>query len=362
MFGILDRYLGRAILSTSVLVLLTLVALAAIFGFVSELEDVGTGRYTVVKAAQYVLLTVPGMAYLLFSPAVLLGSLLGLGTLASNSELTVMRAAGVSIGRIIRSVLVTGLVLMAIVAVLGEVVMPRTERHAEQIRIAALDERLSLGGDAGLWVRNGPRYINITTVMPDFTLLGLEVHEFVDGSLQRAIAASRAMLVDGEWWLEDVATTVLDDRRAQVSRNDRVLWSRVIDTPGATLVDAAVLEGLSISPESLSIVALWAQIGYLDDNALDSAAIRLAFWVKLTAPLATLVMLMLSLPFVFGSQRSGGAGQKIFIGIMLGIVYVLVNRLLTELGLARGLSPMLSAFAPLLLFAALAVAGIRRIA
>jgi len=361
-FGILDRYLGRAILATSLLVLLTLVALAAIFGFVSELEDVGKGNYTVLVAAQYVALTVPGMAYLLFSPAVLLGSLLGLGALAANSELTVMRAAGVSIARIIRSVLVTGLLLMMIVAVLGEVVMPRAERHAEQLRIAALDERLSLGGDAGLWMRNGPRYVNITTVMPDFTLLGVQVHEFGDGSLQRAIDASRAVLEDGEWWLEDVATSVLGEQGVTVTNEERVAWSRVVDSPGASLVKAAVLEGLSVSPDNLSILALAAQIDYLRDNALDSSAVRLAFWVKLTAPLATLVMLMLSLPFVFGSQRSGGAGQKIFVGIMLGIVYVLVNRLLTELGLANGLSPVLSAFAPLLLFATLAVIGIRRIA
>lgn len=362
MFGILDRYLGRAILSTTLLVLLTLVALAAIFGFVSELEDVGKGNYTVLEAARYVGLTVPGMAYLLFAPAVLLGSLLGLGSLASNSELTVMRAAGVSNARIIRSVLVTGLLLMSLVAVLGELIMPRAERLAEETRLAALDERLSLGGDAGLWLRNGPRYVNIATVMPDFTLLDLEVHEFMDGSLMRAFAAARAVLQDGEWWLEDVATTHLSSDTVSVTRDSRLSWSQIVDEPGAALVDAAVLDGLSLSPESLSILALSAQIGYLQDNALDSRAVELAFWVKVTAPLATLVMLMLSLPFVFASQRSGGAGQKIFIGIMLGIVYVLVNRLLTELGLANGLSPIISAFAPLVLFALLATWGIRRIA
>jgi len=99
MFGTLDRYLGRSILSTSLLVLVTLIALAGVFAFIAELEDVGKGHYTPGVAAQYVLLTLPGVGYLLFAPAVLLGSLLGLGALATNSELTVMRAAGVSVAR-----------------------------------------------------------------------------------------------------------------------------------------------------------------------------------------------------------------------------------------------------------------------
>jgi len=120
MFRTLDRYIGRSILTTSLLVLMTLVALASIFAFISELDDVGKGNYGVATAAQYVFLTIPGKAYLLFAPAVLLGSLLGLGALASNSELTVMRAAGISTGRIIRAVSVTGVALMLLIALIGE--------------------------------------------------------------------------------------------------------------------------------------------------------------------------------------------------------------------------------------------------
>jgi len=172
MFGILDRYIGRAILTTSMLVLLTLVALAGIFGFISELDDVGKGNYTVANALQYIFLTLPSKAYLLFAPAVLLGSLLGLGAMASNSELTVMRAAGISNGRIIRAVLMTGVALMLLIALLGETIMPKAEQIAEEIRLTALEERLSVKGRNGLWIKSSNKYVNISTVMPDFTLLG----------------------------------------------------------------------------------------------------------------------------------------------------------------------------------------------
>ena len=128
------------------------------------------------------------------------------------------------------------------------------------------------------------------------------------------------------------------------------------------LVSSDVLKSISVSPESLSAMDLYEQVRYLNENQLDSRRIELAFWVKIASPLSTLVMLMLSLPFVFASQRSGGAGQKIFIGIILGILYTLMNRLLTQLALANGFAPALSALIPLLCFLVIAIIGIRRTA
>ena len=130
----------------------------------------------------------------------------------------------------------------------------------------------------------------------------------------------------------------------------------------SALVSADVLKNFSVSPESLSAKDLYGQVQYLEDNQLDSRRIELAFWVKVASPFSTLVMLMLSLPFVFSSQRSGGAGQKIFIGIILGILYTLMNRLVTQLALANGLAPVFSATLPLICFLVIAVIGIRRTA
>lgn len=372
MFGTLDRYIGRSILLTSLLVLMTLVALASIFAFISELDDVGKGSYTVGRAAQYIFLTIPGKAYLLFAPAVLLGSLLGLGALASNSELTVMRAAGVSGGRIIRAVVVTGVGLMLLIALVGETVMPKAEQIAEELRLTALEKRLSVQGRRGLWVKSADRYVNVGTVMPDFTLLDVSVHQFENNSLRLAITAARAFQKDEDWLLQDIALTKFDTNSVASLRFETILWSELLRRNSVVndenrvknthfeLVSADILKSISVSPESLSARNLYEQIRYLNDNQLDSRRIELAFWVKIASPLSTLVMLMLSLPFVFASQRSGGAGQKIFIGIMLGIVYVLLNRLLTQLALANGLSPAFSALLPLLCFLGLAVIGIRR--
>ncbi len=372
MFGTLDRYIGRSILVTSLLVLMTLVALASIFGFIGELDDVGKGSYRVVDAAQYVFLTIPGKAYLLFAPAVLLGSLLGLGALASNSELTVMRAAGISGGRIIRAVVVTGVGLMLIIALIGETVMPKAEQIAEELRLTALEKRLSVKGNKGLWLKSADRFVNIGTVMPDFTLIDVTVHELSSNTLTMAMRAARARQENNDWLLEDIEITRINQGSISTQRIESILWkefvrrntvtSQEVDSDSAIpdLVSADVLKSISISPESLSAINLYDQIQYLQSNQLDSRRIELAFWVKIASPLSTLVMLMLSLPFVFASQRSGGAGQKIFVGIMLGIVYVLLNKVLTQLALASGLSPAFSALLPLVCFLVVAIIGIKR--
>jgi len=366
MFSTLDRYLGRSILSTSLLVLLTLVSLAAVFAFIAELEDVGKGSYSAGIAAQYILLTLPGIAYLLFAPAVLLGALLGLGTLATNSELTVMRAAGVSVARIVRAVLITGIGLTLVVALLGETVMPRSEQIAEELRLQALEERLSSKGSSSLWVRSGDRYVNIATVMPDLTLLGITVHTFREQSLVESLNAARAIRTESDdWLLEDVKITSFDTEGVKNRRVSDATWSELsasspTGNSTTTLISPELIKSMAGSTESLSARNLYDQVQYLRENQLDSKRTELSFWQKITSPLSTLVMLMLALPFVFGSQRSGGAGQRIFVGILLGIVYVLVNKLLTQLALNTGFTPLLSALLPLVLFLIIALVGIQR--
>ena len=380
MLTTLDRYIGRSILFTTALVLLTLVALAAVFGLIAELDDVGRGNYTLSRALYYTVLTLPGKAWLLFSPAVLLGSLLGLGALANNSEITVMRAAGISTARIVRAVLITGIGFMVVITLLGEYVVPKTEQFAEKLRLTALEKRVSVGARSGLWVKSGELFINIGTVMPDFTLIDLVLYKFDDRELSESVKVAKAVplsdiearnaIIDGVpgnsteedrnrqrfssgWRLFDLEYTVFNPSGAESYT--------VAEELRGELVSPDVLQGISVSPENLSIRNLMDQVAYLNANNLDSKRVELALWVKITSPLATMVMLMLSLPFVFSSQRSGGAGQKIFIGIMLGIGYVLVNKLLTQLGLANGLPPALSAFLPLILFLLIAIFGLQRV-
>jgi len=349
------RYIGKTVLVNTLLVLVVLVVLTGLFSFIRELDDVGKGDYSVVSASLYILLRMPGTAYELFPSAVLLGSLLGLGGLASHSELTVMRSAGLSIFQLAGAVAASGLILMTAVAAIGEFVMPASESKAHEVRLAALSKRVSIKSKTGYWAKSGSLFINIKSVLPDMTLINVNIYEFNEGDLASVTNAKQAQqLPGGKWRLTDLTQTrfyptTLDTETFPEETRDK-------------LVNAELLQGLSVPVESMSIDNLLAQIRYLRRNQLDSDPIELALWTKIANPISTMVMLMLSLPFVFASQRAGGVGQKMFVGILLGIGYFLLNRLFTHLGLANGLSPAISTLIPLVLFSLFALLGLRRIA
>lgn len=352
--SLIVRYIGKTVLLNTLLVLLVLVALTALFSFIGELDDVGKGKYDVITAAIYVLLRVPGTAYELFPSAVLLGSLLGLGGLATHSELTVMRSAGISIMQLAGAVALIGVLLMALVALIGEFVMPVAESRAQSIRTAALSNRISISAKTGYWAKSGPLFVNIKSVLPDMTLVDVSIYDFDEGDLKSVVYARQAeQLSSGNWQLTEINKTTFNPASLENELIETEIWP--------SLVNAELLQGLSVPAESMSIANLVKQTRYLKQNQLDSRSIELALWVKFTNPLSTLVMLMLSLPFVFASQRAGGVGQKMFIGILLGIGYFLLNRLFTHLGLANGLSPSVSTLIPLTIFGLIAIAGLYRI-
>lgn len=351
---LIDRYLGRSVALGSVLALLVLVALDLLFAVIQESGDVGKNGYEWIHALTYIALTLPRRLYELFPTAVLLGSLLSLGTLASNSELVAIRAAGVSVNRIVRSVLKAGFSLMILAVLLGEFVAPVAEEQAQQVRAGGFSDRLSLKGAQGLWARDGGRFLRIDTVLPNMQLLGIRVFEF-DGALhlRETVQARAASYEDGQWILRDVRRSRIGDDGVSASMTPREVWPR--------LIAPELFRVITIKPEQMSAWTLAKYVTYLRDNNLDAKRYELAFWVRFTTPLSSLVMLLLAIPFVFGSLRSGGAGQRLFVGLLVGVGFYIFNRTMNHLGLVYGLSPFLSATLPLLVFLGLSLAALRRI-
>lgn len=351
---ILDRYIGRTVLSATLLALAVLVALSAFFTFVGEVGDIGIGDYRLPQVLEYVVLVIPAITYELFPMAALLGSLMGLGVLAANSELVVVRAAGVSLGRIVRSVLQIGLALMLVAVLVGEFVAPASTQYAENRRAIAQTQRITLKTRYGLWVRDGSTFINVRRVLSDSRISGIYIYEF-DGRhrLRTATHAWEAHYTGEKWRLVDIRQTVFEAERT-VSRN-------LAEAAWESLLSPDLLSIIVVRPENLSAVGLYRYIDYLRANGLDARRYELALWIKVVAPFSTLVMMFLGVPFVFGPLRSVGAGQRIFVGIMVGIGFFLLNRALNHVGLVYGLNPLLSAVLPTVLFLGLGIWGVRRV-
>ena len=332
-------------------------ALFAFISFVAELQDVGRNNYGALQALVYVLLNLPLLLYQVFPSAMLLGGLLSLGALASTSELVVMRAAGISVSRITVAVLKAGFLLIVIVVLLGEFLAPYTISAGKTMRAEAIEGRVLTGDRRGLWSKYGNNFVFIGTVLPDVQLRDVVVYELDDEhKLKKMTHAGQAHYgkKDDLWHLTDVTNSEIGQERVKSTHNAAETWPAMVSTD--------LFNVLNLEPEDMSATELWQYSQYLDENELESDSFWLAFWVKFFTPLTSVGMLMISVPLVLTSTaRSGGTGQRILIGIMIGVAFYVLNRVINQMGIIYGITPVISAGLPSLLVIAASMVLIRRI-
>lgn len=349
----LDRYIGNTVISGSLLALAVLLAMFTFFALTDELDDVGRGSYGVWNVLEFLALTLPRRSFELFPIAALLGSLLGLGSMAAHSELMVIRAAGVSLGRISMAVMKGGAVLMAGVILLGEVVAPAAEEFAQNRRSLALYKKMAMQTRTGIWVREGTSFVNIQRLDSESSVGDVLIYELDEQHrLRVATHVDSAKYRDGRWLLVNVVQSEITGDRIKTRTLEQAEWSSAL---GPELVNVA-----AVKPERLSSLELLKYVRYLRENNQDSTPYELGLWSRLMVPVSTGVMIFLSLPFVFGSQGRSGIGQRLLVGIVIGIGFHLLNQTSVKLGLVYGLSPFLSAVTPTLLFFAAGLWLIRR--
>ena len=351
---VLDRYLGRVVILGSLLALLALVAIDLFFAFINEIQDLGRGSYGLRDVLVYLGLSVPERIHELFPMAALIGSLLGLGGLAASHELVAIRAAGVAVSRIVLAVMKAGLVLLVLAAGIGEWIAPATGQMAQQQRSLAQSQRITHYSPYGFWARDGDYFIRIREVRRDGSLGRIEVFELgTAGRLAAAHRAEAAVYADGRWQLQGVEGGRIGDRRLQLVRD--------VELNLASLLDPGLLGVVLVEPEGLSARDLYRYIEYRQRNDLETQRYELAFWKRLVAPFTSLVMLFLAVPFVFGPLRERGAGQRLLVGVLVGLGYYLLSQTLSHTGQVYGLPPLLSALTPPLLFLGWGLIQLRRV-
>lgn len=334
----LDRYIGNTVLLSILTVALIILGLDFLFAFINELDDVGDS-YGAFDALTYTLLTLPRRLYDLLPLAALVGCLVGLGTLASHSELTIMRAAGVSVARIIGAVLKPLLVLMLAGVLLGEYAAPYSENLAENRRAIAQgsDEAFR---SRGLWHREGNDFLHINAVRPGGELLGVTRYSFgEDRELQEASFARRALVQDDHWLMQDVEFTRFQENgNSEALVADEQRWD--------VLLSAELLRVVMLDPDVLPLRSIWQYQGYLADQELNNSQYWLAFWKKLLQPLTTLALVFVAISFVFGPLRSVTLGQRVFTGVLVGFSFRIIQDLLGPSSLVFGFSPLIAVLVP----------------
>jgi lipopolysaccharide export system permease protein len=345
--GQIGRYIVRTVLAYTGLVLLVLLALGALFLFIGQQDDIGTGSYTATQAMLFVALNLPSYLFQLLPVAALIGAMLGLGNLARGSEIVAMRAAGISTLRFCGWLGVAGLLLALLMVGLGEYVAPPLEKYARQMKVFSKNSEFSFAGSRGAWLRDGDTMISIQQQSDGATYGGVQVFRF-DGA-RRLLAAGRAesASVDAtnQWRLEGFAETRFHDGGTSVGRAP---LQPLRSTLSADLLGLAVVE-----PEALGLRDLRAYIAHLRRNDLDAESFEVALWSRLARVAALVLVVMLALPFALGPMRSSGQGARAVIGILIGAGFVLLSQTLESSGRLFDLPPLVVGWGPTALLAAL---------
>ena len=336
---ILDIYIGRAVVIGTVVAMLVLLTLLGFLALMDELGDVGKGRYQTGDAFLFVMMILPRYAYEIFPVAALLGSLIGLGGLANHSELIAMRAAGVSFTRIVFAVLKTGLAMMLVAIIVGEVIAPESEQYAQTMRSQAIAKQVTLKTKYGFWARDGGAYINIRKILPGSRLEDIYIYEYgKNKQLKFATHAASAYHQEGQWHLQNISQNQFTEEGVEVRKLARATWDSMLD-PG-------LLSIVSLNPNILPAWGLYKYIQFMHANGQEAKNYEVAFWGKIVTPLVTLVMLYFSLPFVFGLLRNVGIGQRLFMGSMVGTGFYLLNKAFSYMAIVYDMNPLFAASFP----------------
>ena len=344
------RYLAREMSGAIVLVLAGFLALFGFFDMVAEVKNVGEGSYQFHHALAFVGLRLPGRIYELMPIAVLVGTLYSLSTLARHSEITVLRASGLSTQKLLLSLLQVAAVFALLTFVIGEVVSPPSERAAQQLRLQQKGQTVGQDLRSGLWVKDERNFINVREVLPDTRLRGIRIYDFGEDAKLRSVTEAKEGVYQppASWRLTGVVRTVLHDDRSELVNMPDMEWRSALNPD--------ILAVLMVSPERMSLLNLSAYIRHLSENNQKTQRYDIALWKKIVYPLAALVMVALALPFGYTHNRVSGVSLKIFSGVMMGVLFHMLNGLFSNLGAINSWSPVISAMAPSALFM-LAAAG-----
>jgi len=350
----IDRYIMQRFLTGILPVMFLLLALFSFLALAEELEDVGTGDFTLPDALMVVFLTTPKRVVDLLPVTALLGGLLGLGKMANDGEVIAIRTSGLSKRHIALVVAVLAGMLAILITVLQFAVVPGFEREAADLRGKSL-HGTEEGPDSSdtFWTRNGSYFIHVNEVKFDRTLSDLEIYNTDQkGRLSQLIQASSADYVgNSSWLLRDVVHSELGPTHVKETTQTSMHWPGLLSAEQASVL---ILPLQALAPNDLV-----QMIAHLKRNQLDTQEYEIAFWQQVSLLPGLLAMALLSLPFLLGSVRTVSAGQRVMIGGIIGIGFYLIQQLSGHLAGILGINPVIAILLPPFILLAVAISAIR---
>ena len=337
---ILSRHIGRSVFAAVSITLLVIVGLDGVAAIIDEADSIRR-NYRFIDLLIYVATTLPSRIYEYIPLSCLVGCLFGLGQLANDSELIVIRAAGVSTLRIVAYVLRPALVFIFVGLLLGEYFAPYLDQLAKGQREYLRKGESAPDSSSGLWIKEGDEVMHFNAVFPGGVLFGVTRYQFSESrQLSEASFSSRATYnsVAGHWMEENVSITRFYPERTESDKLITRQWNSEL-SPQLLLVNV-------LPPSGLSISTLYYYIDFLQQQGTDAAIYKLAFWRKILQPLIIVGLVIIGIAFVFGPLRGSTMGLKIFIGVIVGIVFNIIQDMLGPSSIVMGFSPLAAVLTP----------------
>jgi lipopolysaccharide export system permease protein len=351
---LLDRYIGSSFLQSFGLIICILLVLFSLFELLAQLDDIGKGSYQISDVVLFICLTLPRRMLDLMPVSTLLGGIIALGLLADHRELLAMQAGGVSARRICLSVLATGSILMLVTLMLAELVVPPMDELARTRRALALSDTGVTVTKRGFWARRGNSYIHVGKTLYGGAATDIDIFETdAEGRLKTFTHAREANILDNSQWLLRGITIKTFTEQGIATRQ---IASLALDS----FLSSDQVDILELPAGSLSAFDLHRYIRAMRESGQNADRYALALWRKLSQPLTTGAMILLALPFIFGSSRKVTAGKRVVIGSFVGIALYFADQLAVHLGLLLSLHPVITAMAPVVLISGIAFWQLRR--
>jgi len=358
----IDQYIYRQVLMAMGVVLMVLAGLDLVFTLVDEIGET-EGNYQTWDAIRYVMFVFPRHIYELLPMTALIGSLAGLGVLASANELVVLQASGVKVIRIVWAVMKPAIVVMGTGLVLGEFIAPRLELAGELDRALARGEQVALSR-YGHWQRDANEFMHFNAIDPDGVLHGVSIYNFEQQQLAAITTAETALYddnVDGEansgyWVLQNGEEILFDNNSDRPSGRSYPF----IEKSWSVGLTPDLLKVLIIDPDKMSISDLYQYAERFENQGQDGSAYYLSFWKKVFQPITTAALVIVAVSFIFGPLRSATMGSKLFTAICFGILFYLIQNLLSTVSLVYQLNPLLAVTGPILFCLALGMVLLKR--
>jgi lipopolysaccharide export system permease protein len=339
---IIYKYLFNRFILGLIVSLTVLTSIEIFFSFTAELKNLNIGNYNMIVITKYVILNIPKSLEIMFPYAVLIGSMLSLGAMSSDMEFISMQSAGISISKIITIILIQAFLLSSIFYYATDYLVPKYSNKAEMQKNFALNKKLIFNKN-GVWFKDKNTFIKINEIYSDSKLSGILMYSYDDNnSLSLIKHIGRAEFIINKWHLQEINETMIN--------NSLITKKYTKEDYTDFLIDKKLINIKTRKSASLSLADVSQNISYLTKNNLDPDIQKKIYWEKLFMPLSTVVMLFLSMPFIFGKHRSANLSKRLVLGVFIGIGFFIITSILPNLGMVLGIMPFINVLLPHILF------------